>query len=159
MATPIETNTEDLREILQAVYDLKNSAGGGSSEPDLVIRGTDLFYMWSTNAKEVTYNPDEVISVYEKVKAGEDVKVILTAQTGLTSWNPDFSITLHASMVASSNYGTEPEQLMVYFNADGNYFPDDYGTICYIKYIFDIDRVNSTAVLNKTISRSIVHNT
>ena len=35
MSTPIETNTEDLRRILQAVYDLKTN--GGFAATDLAI--------------------------------------------------------------------------------------------------------------------------
>lgn len=37
MSTPIETNTEELREILDEVYNLPDRSTGGSSEPDLVI--------------------------------------------------------------------------------------------------------------------------
>lgn len=38
MSTPIETNTEELQEILNTVYNLPNrNNGGSSSEPDLVL--------------------------------------------------------------------------------------------------------------------------
>lgn len=41
MATPIETNTQELENILQQVYDLPNRASGGTDGYDLVI-GLDL---------------------------------------------------------------------------------------------------------------------
>ena len=43
MSTPMETNTEQLREILQQVYDLPEAGSGGSAEPDLVIALTAPF--------------------------------------------------------------------------------------------------------------------
>ena len=81
MSKPIETNTEYLREILQAVYDLKNSAGGGSSKPDLVIGAnlndpinSPLYSMTADNLSIVSGSVDAVV---EKVKQGLPVKVLL----------------------------------------------------------------------------------
>lgn len=37
MSTPIESNTEQLQEVLQQVYNLPNRSGGGSVTPDLVV--------------------------------------------------------------------------------------------------------------------------
>lgn len=84
MATPIETNTEDLREILQAVYDLKNSAGGGSSEPDLVIGAylnptevPDWKPLYEMTSEDFSIVSGSVDAVVEKVKQGLPVKVLL----------------------------------------------------------------------------------
>ena len=162
MSTPIETNTEDLREILQAVYDLKNSAGGGSSKPDLLLGGTDKFYVHnvtdsstSWGAQNITYDPVEVISAYEKAKAGDVVTAVLASKTALDSYRPQYSTTLHASMVAASNYDDRTQQLMVYFALDVCYFADADPTVGYLKYTFDVDTANSTAVLSKTALKRI----
>lgn len=37
MSTPIETNTDQLQEVLQQVYNLPSRSGGGSVTPDLVV--------------------------------------------------------------------------------------------------------------------------
>lgn len=81
MATPIETNTEDLREILQAVYDLKNSAGGGSSEPDLVIGlTTESAADTITGTPErFSFNSEDVVNAYAKLLSGETVNCVLNA--------------------------------------------------------------------------------
>lgn len=89
MATPIETNTEELQEILQTVYNLP-MAGGGSSEPDLMIGlnidNTKLCPDGSSapcrSLTNMTKNDVSIISgsiseVAEKVKQGLPVKVML----------------------------------------------------------------------------------
>ena len=158
MSTPIETNTEELQEILQTVYNLPN-AGGGSSAPDLVIRTSDEFYVWTIgsgwSADKVTYNPDEVTSVYEKLKAGKDVKVILTGKSNLDSWSPQFFINLHACMAAASNYGADTEQVMVYFIVDGSYFGESTKNTYHLKYIFNINRVDSAVELHEVFCRNL----
>lgn len=81
MATPIETNTEDLREILQAVYDLKNSAGGGSSAPDLVITFSNPTDEGITGHPEkFSYDLNEVFNTFNKVTAGQTVNCCLNAE-------------------------------------------------------------------------------
>lgn len=78
MATPIETNTEDLREILQAVYELKNS-GGGSSESDLVIGievPTDSGGLETLNESHVTIKSGSVANTYAKLQEHKEVKVV-----------------------------------------------------------------------------------
>ena len=80
MSTPIETNTEELQEILQTVYNLP-MAGGGSSEPDLVI-GLD-----TSDSQEITGSPEkltfesaDVINAYNKLLSGETVNCVLNAK-------------------------------------------------------------------------------
>lgn len=79
MSTPIETNTEDLREILQAVYELKNSAGGGSSEPDLVIGieipHSDDVTLGGLTISHVTIKSGSVANTYAKLQERKEVKV------------------------------------------------------------------------------------
>lgn len=79
MSTPIETNTEELQEILQTVYNLPN-AGGGSSEPDLVITLTESVMDGITNHPEkISFNSEEVVNAYTKLLSGETVNCVLNA--------------------------------------------------------------------------------
>ena len=79
MSTPIETNTEELQEILQTVYNLPN-ASGGSSEPDLVIGLTESGMNGITGNTELfSFNSDEVVNAYAKLLSGETVNCVLNA--------------------------------------------------------------------------------
>lgn len=94
MSTPIETNTEELQEILNTVYNLP-MAGGGSSEPDLVITASENF-SWdvpSTNTNgydlsKILFDPNAVISMYEKHMAGKDVRAVFRGSLYLNSISP-----------------------------------------------------------------------
>ena len=80
MSTPIETNTEELQEILQTVYNLPN-AGGGSSEPDLVIGldTSDLLTI-TDQTERLTFDSAAVINAYNKLLSGETVNCVLNAK-------------------------------------------------------------------------------
>ena len=70
MSTPIETNTEELQEILQTVYNLPNRSSGGSAEPDLVI-GSTSGWLDSTTASDTFYiKSGDISTVVEKLKQG-----------------------------------------------------------------------------------------
>lgn len=80
MSTPIETNTEELREILQQVYSLPDAASSGqtgSDKYDLIIdTAIGAFSMNGTN----TYTPEsfivskgDLVNVWRKVQDGERV--------------------------------------------------------------------------------------
>ena len=76
----IETNTEELQEILQQVYDLPNRSSGGSSEPDLVInvrmpQGSYLTQEYFDDIV-VTFS-GSVEDTYAKLSNREDVKVVV----------------------------------------------------------------------------------
>ena len=67
MSTPIETNTEELQEILNTVYNLP-MAGGGSSEPDLVIQFDDP--NWDgvkTDYSQFTFDSAEVVNTFNSL--------------------------------------------------------------------------------------------
>lgn len=110
MATPIETNTEELQEILQTVYNLP-MAGGGSAEPDLVITATENFG-WDSpstnqdyNLAKIAFDPNAVISMYEKHMAGKDVRAAFRGYLYLNSWSPPIMTAYHSSRVIG--YGPE----------------------------------------------------
>lgn len=85
MSTPIETNTEELREILQTVYNLP-MAGGGSAEPDLVI-GLDTSDSMQINGRieKVTFDSASVVNAYNKLLSGETVNCVLNANYHIDS--------------------------------------------------------------------------
>lgn len=82
MSTSIETNTEELQEILNTVYDLPDRSTGGSSDADLVVTFT-------ANEGDNYLSPDSVIesnfaigsgsveTVWQKLRNNERVNVIL----------------------------------------------------------------------------------
>lgn len=116
MSTPIETNTEKLQEILQTVYNLP-MAGGGSAEPDLVITPTEDFSFntvninRNNNISKVSFDPSAVISTYEKLIAGKDVRVVFAGRVYLNSYSPAFMTAYPAIRVLA--YGTEMEDINV----------------------------------------------
>lgn len=80
MSTPIETNTEELQEILQTVYNLP-MAGGGGSAPDLVIAlDTSDTMTISNNKDKVTFDSADVVKTYNKLLSGETVNCVLNAK-------------------------------------------------------------------------------
>ena len=85
MRTPIETNTAELQEILQTVYNLP-MAGGGSAEPDLVIGlDTSDSMQISERIETVTFDSEAVINTYNKLLSGETVNCVLNANYRIDS--------------------------------------------------------------------------
>ena len=78
MGTPIETNTTELQEILQTVYNLP-MAGGGTSEPDLVIKLTVPWHGSLTEAAASNFSVEsgDVSTVIAKVRNFENPTIIL----------------------------------------------------------------------------------
>lgn len=79
MSTPMETNTEELREILQQVYDLPEAGSGGSAEPDLVIGFDDANWEGITGPDQFTFDQDAVVATYNKLLTGQTVNCVLNA--------------------------------------------------------------------------------
>lgn len=84
MSTPIETNTEELQEILQTVYNLPNAGGsGGSVKPDLVL-SLDLprsysFTKGNENAirDSISIKSGSIENTLAKLENREEVKVFM----------------------------------------------------------------------------------
>lgn len=125
----LQANNEELQEILQQVYDLPNANSSGA-EPDLVITPTENFAFTKPsvsdnyNVKKVSFNPSEVISAYEKLAAGKDIRVVLTGAMALNSWNPPFMTTQHATraLVYGPDVDDRGNWLVVRFLAAPSYF-------------------------------------
>lgn len=80
MSTPIETNTEELQEVLQQVYNLPNRSASGSSTPDLVLTlNVEGRYMDDNNVTKEAFSikSGSVQSTYTKLKNHEEVKIFV----------------------------------------------------------------------------------
>ena len=104
MSTPIETNTEELQEILQTVYNLPNAGGSGSAKTDLIIKTANGFAFDGTSARNISFDPNAVISTYEKLTAGNEVRVTLTGSMPLSTYADYDTITT-----------VQAERVMVHF--------------------------------------------
>lgn len=79
MSTPIETNTEELQEILQTVYNLPNRSGG-STTPDLVLSlNLEGKYLLADNVIQDAFSikSGSVQTTYTKLKNREEVTVFV----------------------------------------------------------------------------------
>lgn len=158
----IETNTQELREILDMVYDLPNASGGGSAKADLVITGmprtepvTDNFFSLSrftVNGKNggpeyITFDQEQVVSVYEKLVNGEEIRAALKVPAILfNSWDGFFSATFQAVRVAAGK--ANPTRLIVRFDCAIGFFGSTEGTYNRFEYEFTVDAANRTATLS-----------
>ena len=161
MSTPIETNTEELQEVLQQVYNLPNrSGGGGSADPDLAIE-TDYgfdFIMPNDNAdyniSKISFSANEVISACQKLLAGKAIRVTLTGLINMNSYCPDFMTTYQAVRVMA--YGSEHAShlgnkkcLVVRFEVPTMYyFLSGDGYHAQLEYRFEIDPDAGTVILD-----------
>ena len=83
MSTPIETNTEGLREILDEVYNLPNRSTGGTH--DLTIRidhiDRDAAHSLTTLAADgISVDAAEVLATADKIVNKQPVKVIMVGE-------------------------------------------------------------------------------
>ena len=155
MATPMETNTEELQEILNTVYNLP-MAGGGSSEPDLVITATEDF-AWAkpdndptSNFAKILFDPNAVISTYEKHMAGKDVRAVLRGLIFLNSSRPRMMTAYTSDRVIGYGpdvSGDNYNYLVVrFFAAPGYFFLSGDGGYYILEYRFGINPDTGEAV-------------
>lgn len=157
MSTPIETNTEELQEILQTVYNLP-LAGGGSSKADLVITPDENFRFIKRsptnpdfNVEKVLFDPNDVIATYEKLLSGNDVRVVLTGRMFFNEEDPKYMATFPAMRVlaASIEAGNNGDYLVVRIPiADGYWHLSDDGIIAHIEYRFFVNTDTGEANLS-----------
>ena len=145
MSTPIETNTEELNEILQTVYNLPNRSSGGSAEPDMTIRTTEGFDFasypttYDYNCNHVTVDQNEFMATYEKLMAGNDVRVTLTGSMPMSTYGLETFATIQADRVIAyiDDYPEVPS-IMVRFRVPCQYghFSSSDNKIVLIRYLF-----------------------
>ena len=152
MSTPMETNTEELREILQTVYDLP-MAGGGSSGADLVI-GLDTSDTLEIDGRSdrLTFDSAAVVSAAEKLLSGETVSCVLNAYHHMHSGAPvrTSSPQILAYAYANTNNSAVATDMIVDFNLP-YYYDAFWGTVrieiqFFIKHngTVSVDRLSAT---------------
>lgn len=154
MSTPIETNTEELREVLQQVYALPN-AGGGSDNYDLVIglnivntktRVSGVSYNFrNASLDDVSIEGGSLSAAAEKIQQGVPAKVALKAIHfyGDNWWYKSIGTASSVSIVSHANYpGESWTELSCYFRMDA--LPDYSGSDVHyaITIRFDISTGN-----------------
>lgn len=138
MSTPIETNTEELQEILQTVYNLPNRSSGGGDNYDLIIPVDVPAYEGSgclmvEHLGEIDWAA--VSATGEKLRNGENVNVLIKGNYSLDSGD-GFPINAFPTSVVITKNGI----LCVYC-----WLPDWYGQRGSVKIEFD--DVNSVVVI------------
>lgn len=107
MSTPIETNTEQLQEVLQQVYNLPNRSGGSASY-DLTVNLSGEF--WTTDSTSykpgdnltVAYDAEEARNTAIKLAAGESVSVIVRGDLVFDSGTPYENCVMHPTFLYGS---------------------------------------------------------
>lgn len=131
MSTPIETNTEELQEILQTVYNLPN-AGGGSAELDLVIGFDDSNWDGVTRPDQFTFDQAAVVATYNKLLAKQTVNCVLNAvywpHSGgaISASSPQVT----AFAFSEANNSSRVGYMRAYFNLFRQYDLNGYWTFC-----------------------------
>lgn len=94
MSTPIETNTEQLQEVLQQVYNLP-SRSGGNTKYDMTINLSGEFWVSDSSDYKpsekltVTFDESEFRNTAEKLYAGESASIIVRGELALASGDPE----------------------------------------------------------------------
>ena len=147
MSTPIETNTEELQEILQTVYNLPN-AGGGSSEPDLVIGFDDTNWDGITGPDQFTFDQTAVVSTYNKLLSGETVNCVLNAIYWPNSGGYLKASSPHVTAFAVSEAGNSARvgYMRVFFSLWREVSPNGYWVFMMEFSVLGNDTVNITDV-------------
>ena len=122
MSTPIETNTEELQEVLQQVYNLPSRSGG--SAWDMTIRchreNSDDFGVINITTSDIAVDPTEVANTLSKIGNGESVNVrmlgrycygSLTTFGMFTPSHIEYRNDLHITFVVGNDY--EPYIIML----------------------------------------------
>lgn len=155
MSTPIETNTEELQEILQTVYNLP-LAGGGSSEPDLVI-GLDTSDTMVINGpvERLSFDSAAVISAYNKLLSGETVNCVLNAKYHIDS-GPAVSASspqITAYAMSEPNNSARVGHVYVCFNLWYGY--DGFWGTLLVQIGFNIHGDNTASADYLTVTESV----
>lgn len=151
MSTPIETNTEELQEILQTVYNLPNAGGSGSAKTDLIIKTANGFAFDSTSARNISFDPNAVISTYEKLTAGNEVRATLTGAMPLATYATEYETiaTVQAERVMVHIEPWDQSKVLdVRFRVPSEYghFSSDETEITIVHYNFSISDEGSVSL-------------
>lgn len=145
MATPLETNTEELQKILQQVYDLPNKNSEGSS-PDLVISlDTSEFSTINGRNENLSFDSSEVITAYNKLLSGETAKCVLNAKYHIHSGPAVAASSPQITAFAMSEDGNSARvgQMSVFFNL---WYSATYTGTLLIEVVFNIHGDNTASL-------------
>lgn len=142
MSVSIGTNTQELQEILQTVYELPNSTSGGSAEPDLVVS----MQLPQGNALQPSSSSKVVLSiksgsaedVHAKLMNRESVNVVMEHDFWYS--NTNFVGVFYPSIVTTlkNTYDpNEPDAIGLNFLVNG--FPGSTYSVCQINMIIGVD--------------------
>ena len=146
--TPIETNTEELQEILQTVYNLP-MAGGGSSEPDLVITvdNSSSSTTMNNHPEKFAFNSDDAISVYNKLLTGQTVNCVLNSAYWPHSGGSFNASSPHVTALAKAydSNSARAGYLGILFNLYGTY-SNNFDAIYTVHLHFNITHSNTAVI-------------
>ena len=159
MSTPIDTNTEELQEILQTVYNLPMAGGGGSAEPDLVIALDNTDWSSMTGHPELlSFNQEDVINTYNKLISGETVNCALNAIYWPHSGGPVKASSPQISVYAKSEDSNSARvgYMCADFNLWYNYF--SFTGYLLVQICFDIHGDGTASVESFDVTTSVPMN-
>ena len=151
----IETNTEELQEILQQVYDLPDRNAGGSSKPDLILYPNDNYDTYNGPTEStVSYDQAKVISVYQKALSGQDASVTISGRIAFNSGYRYNDRVVHRSYMIIANEATSSLSVLFPgfiwgYNSVGG------ASLRVYEVVFKVDAENRTAYIDYCDSREI----
>ena len=141
MSTPIETNTEELQEVLQQVYNLPSRSGGSASYDLIIPIDVPAYHGSGTLMVEHLGEIDwtAVSTTGEKLQNGENVKVLIKGNYSLDSGD-GFPANIFPTSVLITKNGV----LCVYC-----WLPDWYGQRGSVKIEFSATQSIVTITANR----------
>ena len=157
MSTPIETNTEELQEILQTVYNLP-MAGGGSAEPDLVIGlDTSDLEAISDSPEKLTFESADVINAYNKLLSGETVNCVLNAKYRVDSGPAINASSPQIALMARSEGNNSARVGFMLADFNLRHINNVFNGTVLVEIEFSIHGNNTASVVNITASKYVAY--
>lgn len=140
--------------------EMKQIPGANLSGPDLAITpipydGVNAYFNQIAGTVQgieygpqyVSYDPEKVVSTYEKLLAGGDVRATFTStEWALNSWDGPYSCTYPAARIAATPPTAEnyPSRLIVRFIVPWFYDHSSSGTTGVMEFVFGVDTATRT---------------
>lgn len=146
MSTPIESNTEELQEILQTVYNLP-SRSGGSTTPDLVVvvDGSGHEYLDDITTSDVSIESGSLANAIEKIQSGQYASVMLKFK--MVYMETTYCQVSYPETVGVGVFNNENTYLVVQF--DARYYPRNADYI--YKYVLELNLDGVTRLERKAL--------
>ena len=154
MSSPIKTNTEELQNILQQVYNLPDRSSG-SAEPDLVIGMNTSGNMSITGeVDKLTFDSASVVNTYNKILSGQAVSCVLNAKYHIHSGGAIDASSPHITAMAWSddNNSARVGTMRVFFNLWYSY---GFGGTILVDIVFNIHHDGTASVEYLEATKSV----